>query len=91
MKKWVLLLMVLVPNAVWACPVCGTAPARSQAAYVWMTAMMTLLPLAVIGTLVFLLFRRLRAHEPPPRELAPREPIAAPHVEPVVLADSPLP
>jgi hypothetical protein len=86
MMKWVSLLLVLVPNAVWACPVCGTAPARSQAAYVWMTAMMTLLPLAVIGTLVFLLFRRLRAHEPPRRD-----PVAAASVEPVVLADSTLP
>lgn len=86
MKKWLLPILLLVPSASWACPVCGTAPARSQAAYVWMTAMMTVLPLAVIGTLVFLAFRRLRAHE------AQRHaPLAAAPAEPVVLADPTLP
>ena len=86
MKKWLPSLLLLAPNLAWACPVCGTAPARSQAAYVWMTAMMTVLPLAVIGTLVFLLFRRLRAHE------AERPtPASPPPAEPMVLGDPTLP
>lgn len=59
---WLLvLLIVLAPSVAFACPVCGTAPERSREAYINMTALMTFLPLAVIGALVFVVVRRLRA------------------------------
>lgn len=63
MYKWLWLIVSLLPSAVLACPVCGTAPQRSQDAYVAMTVVLSLLPLAFIGALVFLAFRRIQRAE----------------------------
>lgn len=72
-------LTLLTPSLVWACAVCGTGPERSREAYYNMTALMTLLPLGVIGAFVYLLARRLRALDAeeesvPVERAAPAEP-----------------
>jgi hypothetical protein len=63
MYKWLWLIACTLPSAVWACPVCGTAPQRSQDAYVAMTVVLSLLPLGFIGALVYLAFRRIQRAE----------------------------
>lgn len=70
--RWALILtvaLVLAPAVALACPVCGTGPERSREAYYNMTALMTLLPLTVIGLLVYLFAKRLRKLDEP--EAAP--------------------
>ena len=69
--------LVLAPSVAMACAVCGTGPERSREAYINMTAFMTLLPLSVVGALVWLFVRRWRRLEA--EELAaPREPLREP-------------
>lgn len=60
MRKWLLLVLAFVPSIALACPVCGNAPEKSQAAYFMMTVVMSLLPLAALGGLFYLFVRRQR-------------------------------
>ena len=45
---------------VLGCPVCGQASEQTSGAYVAMTVMMSLLPLAAIGGLVYWVARQMR-------------------------------
>jgi hypothetical protein len=68
-------LLTFSPSAALACSVCGTLPERSQTAYVSMTALLTFLPLGVLGALVYLAVRRIRAAEVASSALVPPTPI----------------
>jgi len=63
MKTWLLLLLLVAPSVALACPVCGTAPERSREAYQYMTAVMTFLPLTVLGGLFVAFLKRARRAE----------------------------
>lgn len=68
-RRFASMLALLLPAAVWACPVCGAGPEESQGAYIAMTALLSLLPLALMGGIVFWLYRSQRAFDrgqPPP-------------------------
>ena len=77
MRNLAFVVAFLAPALAAACPVCGTGPERTRAAYVAMTAVMSLLPLAVIGALAFLAYRRIRAAERARLEPAPTAPAAS--------------
>jgi hypothetical protein len=71
---WVITVsLFFAPALALGCAVCGTGPERSRAAYISMTALLSLLPLTMLGALVWLFVRRLRRLEPkegpPPREV----------------------
>ncbi|MFO0723061.1 MAG: hypothetical protein U1E65_04690 [Myxococcota bacterium] len=59
-KSALLPLLLALPRLASACPVCGQAPEQSRAAYLLMTAVMTFLPLTVLGVLFYAAFRRFR-------------------------------
>lgn len=65
-------LSALVATAAFACPVCGLAGAgnqQGQEAYKYMSVILSLLPLAAAGGLVFYLARKSRAaNSSPSRE-----------------------
>lgn len=63
-------LLVALPRLALACPVCWAADARRNDAYVATTALLSFLPLAAIGGIAWLIWRR--SH---PRDAA--EPAAA--------------
>lgn len=50
----------LFSGAALACPVCGVPLEQGQGAYLFMTPIMSLLPLALMGGVVFWIFRRVR-------------------------------
>ena len=50
---------------IWACSVCGAGTTVDQSAYLWMTIVISLLPLGMIGGLVFWVARRIRAQDRP--------------------------
>jgi uncharacterized membrane protein len=62
----------LFSGAALACPVCGTPLEQGQGAYLFMTPIMSLLPLVLMGGVVFWMVRRVRhaerdeAHKPTP-------------------------
>lgn len=61
-----LLLVVLTPGVALACPVCGLAgPGDNGWAYLAMTIVLSVVPLAFIGGVVFWVYRRASADEPP--------------------------
>jgi uncharacterized membrane protein YcfT len=70
------LVVALISGAALACPVCGTPSEQGQGAYLFMTPIMSLLPLALVGGLVFWLVRRVRRAERD--EAHPSTPGAAP-------------
>ena len=52
------------PNAVWACSVCSAGrDEENQAAFLWSTLFMSVLPLLAIGGIVYFLSRRYREIE----------------------------
>lgn len=53
-------LAALSSSAALACPVCGVPTEQGQGAYLFMTPIMSLLPLALMGGVVFWIFRRVR-------------------------------
>lgn len=54
---------LLAPPGAWACAVCGQGQGdQGSAAYLFMTIIMSLLPLAAIGGVVGWLALRVRAH-----------------------------
>ncbi len=63
MKKTLLAVTVLValPALAVACPVCGVATEDNKMAYLAMTIMMSLLPLAGMGGVAWWVWRRSRA------------------------------
>ncbi|MFN7142790.1 MAG: hypothetical protein ACK4YP_03370 [Myxococcota bacterium] len=50
--------MLALVAAAWACPVCGAPGATNGHAYVAMTVMLSLLPLAFIGGVAYWVYRR---------------------------------
>ena len=54
-------LWLLAPAAAWACPVCQGGQAANQLAFRSTTVLLSLLPLAMIGGLVYFLRARVRA------------------------------
>ncbi|MBX3026995.1 hypothetical protein KF840_18975 [bacterium] len=65
--------LVVLPRLALACPVCMAADARRMDAYVATTALLSLLPLAAIGGIAWLIWRRANAGEAgapvtPPRD-----------------------
>lgn len=76
--------VLATPRLAEACAVCTAGrEEENQLAYLLTTIFMSLLPLLAVGTLIFVLWRRIRKLEAERGE-APREgtPIAAPAVEP---------
>lgn len=59
-------LAALPPRLALACPVCMAADARRMDAYVATTVLLSLLPLAAIGGIAWLVWRRSAAAESPP-------------------------
>jgi hypothetical protein len=52
-----LFLMIMVQGNAFACAVCGVATEASRKAFIYSTALLSLVPLAMIGGLVFYLHR----------------------------------
>jgi hypothetical protein len=63
----------VLPRLALACPVCMAADARRSSAYVATTVMLSLLPLAAIGGIAWLVWRRTST-----RDVAVPEPIDVP-------------
>lgn len=67
MKNWVLLALsfalasFFAASPVFACAVCGFGPDQSNWAFLKGTALLSLMPLGVIGSAVFFVGRRMRA------------------------------
>lgn len=51
---------LLLTQLVLACPACGAPDDKNAAAYIGMTVMMSLLPLAAIGGMVWWVARNMR-------------------------------
>ncbi|CAK0773552.1 hypothetical protein CCP3SC5AM1_860009 [Gammaproteobacteria bacterium] len=61
--SWLLLLIFLVAEReVFACAVCGTGIEASRKAFIYSTAILSIAPLAMIGGLIYYLFRKNRKH-----------------------------
>lgn len=56
----ILVSMLVAPQAVDACPVCFSAKEGSREAFLLTTALLTFLPLGMIGSLLFWLRKHLR-------------------------------
>lgn len=66
-----LVLVAFTPAAALACPVCGLAgPGDNGWAYFAMTMMLSVLPLAFIGGVVYWVYRRASAVPPPATDAA---------------------
>lgn len=66
----------LVPSVAFACPVCFSGSDETRAAFLLTTALLSLLPLAMIGGLVYVLV--LRSRELDAEERAEAEPCLQP-------------
>jgi fatty acid desaturase len=78
MKRALFAFALLFSTAAFACATCGvggTANDPNQGAYKLMTIVMSLTPLALIGSVVFWVFWRMRQHEK-----ADHEEVAAEHL-----------
>lgn len=76
--------VVLLPAYALACPVCYTAREASRLAFLWTAIFLTLVPLGLIGGILYWLWRRIKANDAPrgPGFVASSEkyaPIAMPH------------
>lgn len=60
-------LFVALPRLALACPVCMAADARRSTAYVATTVMLSLLPLAAMGGIGWIVWRRTQTPPIPPR------------------------
>ena len=66
------LVVVLAAAVASACPVCGTPTEQGQGAYIFMTGVMSLLPLALLGGVVtWVVLRVRRADREAAAELTP--------------------
>lgn len=75
---------VLLPAYALACPVCYTAREASRLAFLWTAIFMTLVPLGLIGGMLYWLWRRIKANDAPRSPglgagSAEHAPIAMPH------------
>jgi hypothetical protein len=61
----VVLLLLLLPGIAAACPVCLDMREANRLAFVWTAALMSLLPLGLIGGTAYWLWRQFRT---PPHE-----------------------
>lgn len=50
-------LALMMSGEVFACAVCGTAIEASRKAFIYSTALLSLVPLAMIGGLIYYLYR----------------------------------
>lgn len=79
-------LLALTPAPALACPVCGLAgPGDNGWAYALMSAMLSALPLGMIGGIAFWVYRRAKAADAESREPAsaasiPTDPLDAVHL-----------
>ena len=80
MKRWLLSLWLLVPAPAFACAVCGLGQNdESAGAFFRGTMLLSLMPLSVIGGIVFYLYRATKA----PASSETVEPdVFAPHTDP---------
>jgi hypothetical protein len=75
-RGWAALALAVSAPA-FACPVCGQGLDQGSGAFLFMTIIMSVLPLAAIGAVVTWLVLRLRAHErtqPRPEAAGPQRP-----------------
>ena len=67
MKRWLGMATVgwmVFPSQALACAVCGDPEdTASQVAYITMTAMLTLLPFALVGGIAFYIWKKLQQQE----------------------------
>lgn len=71
LSRLLVVVVALGAGAAWACPVCGLPSEQGQGAYIAMTAVMSLLPLALLGGAVaWVVLRVKRADEAEAREAA---------------------
>jgi hypothetical protein len=56
-------LALLASHPAWACFVCGQVSEQGQGAYLWMTAIMSALPLVAMGSIGFWVVRRVLRHD----------------------------
>lgn len=63
MKRALPLLLTLVPAIALACPVCGQGREGSGTALLVMSIILTLLPLSMIGGVIFWAYRRVKRAE----------------------------
>ncbi|MEW6431142.1 MAG: hypothetical protein AB1730_06500 [Myxococcota bacterium] len=59
-SRWLSVVTMLLPGAALACPVCGVPSEQGQGAYLFMTPIMSLLPLALLGGVVAWVVVRVR-------------------------------
>lgn len=59
----ILVFLWLINKEALACAVCGTAIEASRKAFIYSTAILSLAPLAMIGALIYYLFRLNRRQE----------------------------
>ncbi|KOR32506.1 hypothetical protein TI05_06855 [Achromatium sp. WMS3] len=50
------LLALIIANDAWSCAVCGVALEASRLAFIYSTAILSLIPLAMIGGLIYYLY-----------------------------------
>lgn len=58
-----LLSVLFAPAAAWACPVCGRGAPESEGAYLFMSGVLSALPLLMMGGIAAWLVSRSRARE----------------------------
>jgi hypothetical protein len=60
---WTLFLFLIATRKIFACAVCGTAIEASRQAFIYSTTLLTLMPLFMVGGLVYYLFRASRSRQ----------------------------
>jgi hypothetical protein len=70
-----LLFAALLPEAAAACSVCYGGEEESRSAFILTTVLLSVLPLAMIGSLVWWIARRVRAIEAADAVIAPPSPL----------------
>jgi hypothetical protein len=71
-SRFLAMLTTLAAGAAWACPVCGLPSEQGQGAYLFMTGIMSLLPLTLLGgVVVWVVLRVRRADREDTDETAP--------------------
>jgi hypothetical protein len=60
---WLTILAVSLASQVYACPVCGFGRDGTTSAYLMTAAIMSLVPLMVVGAIVYYLIRQAK-HDP---------------------------
>jgi hypothetical protein len=67
----VVAVVLAAPASAWACAVCGPGTEENRTAFILTTAFLTLLPLAVIGTIIGWLVKRARMLDEEEEALSP--------------------